>query len=280
MRAPDARGALFALASFDYEIRHALKRARDPNLTAMRLAWWREVDCRRTASRSGRQPGRACASRGDRRLRAAPSMARGDAGRAPAGDRAAGGFQPTRLFAPSPMRARARACGLASRIAAEGQDLDPADAHAPAGMALALTRLLKELPFKAGSAPTLIPADVAARHGVSVADFDARRASPRRYCRLRRTAGVGARRTCRGRASAEEFKPRDPAGLHSARPLAARPRPARPQRGPPVRRRGRGLAAPPAMGDLAMGADAISANCSSIGLAPAIRVFYLAYNLA
>ena len=82
------------------------------------------------------------------------------------------------LFAPSPTRARARACGSPSRIAAGGQDLDPADAHAPAGMALALTRLLKELPFKAGSAPTLIPTDVAARHGVSVADFDARRADP------------------------------------------------------------------------------------------------------
>ena len=45
-------------------------------------------------------------------------------------------------------------------------------------MALALTRVLKELPFKAGAAPTLIPADVAARHGASVADFDARRATP------------------------------------------------------------------------------------------------------
>ena len=76
------------------------------------------------------------------------------------------------------MRARARAFGWRARIAAEGRDLDPADAHAPAGMALALTRLLKELPFKAGSAPTLIPADVAARHGVSVEDFDARRGSP------------------------------------------------------------------------------------------------------
>jgi 15-cis-phytoene synthase len=39
----NARGALFALASFDYEIRQALKRARDPNLMAIRLAWWREV---------------------------------------------------------------------------------------------------------------------------------------------------------------------------------------------------------------------------------------------
>ena len=39
----NVRGALFALASFDYEIRHALKRARDPHLAAMRLAWWRAV---------------------------------------------------------------------------------------------------------------------------------------------------------------------------------------------------------------------------------------------
>ena len=45
-------------------------------------------------------------------------------------------------------------------------------------MALALIRLLKELPFRAGSAPTLIPADVAARHGASLAEFDARRATP------------------------------------------------------------------------------------------------------
>ena len=49
---------------------------------------------------------------------------------------------------------------------------------ARAGMALSLKRLLKELPFKAGSAPTLFPADVADRHGASAADFDGRRVSP------------------------------------------------------------------------------------------------------
>ena len=38
-----ARGALFALASFDYEIRHALVRAHNQTLAAIRLAWWREV---------------------------------------------------------------------------------------------------------------------------------------------------------------------------------------------------------------------------------------------
>ena len=39
----NARDALLALASFDTEIRHALAHARDPNLAAIRLSWWRGV---------------------------------------------------------------------------------------------------------------------------------------------------------------------------------------------------------------------------------------------
>ena len=40
---PPARDALMALASFDYEIRQAPLRARNPDLAAIRLAWWRDV---------------------------------------------------------------------------------------------------------------------------------------------------------------------------------------------------------------------------------------------
>jgi 15-cis-phytoene synthase len=79
-----------------------------------------------------------------------------------------------RAFADESEGARLR---LATLISAGGVELDEADAHAPAGMALALTRLLGQLPFRAGSAPTLIPADVAGRHGASAADFAARRAT-------------------------------------------------------------------------------------------------------
>ena len=172
-----ARDGLNALASFDAEIRHALTRARDPNLAAIRLAWWRE------------------AIAGDRRDEAAGSpvaLALGAAidayalpkawleamldarlqEIAPQDDFNLVAF---RAFADESEGARLR---LAARIAAGGQDLDSADAHAPAGMALALIRLLKALPFRAGSAPTLIPADVAARRGGSPTDFDARRATP------------------------------------------------------------------------------------------------------
>jgi 15-cis-phytoene synthase len=173
----NARGALFALASFDYEIRNALKRARDPNLTAIRLAWWREVIAgERQAEAAGNPVALALRAAIDAyALPQASLEAMLDArlqAIAPQDDFNHVAF---RAFADESEGARLR---LASRIVAGGQDLDPAEAHAPAGMALALTRLIKELPFKAGSAPTLIPTDVIARHGVSVADFDARRASP------------------------------------------------------------------------------------------------------
>ena len=173
----NARGALFALASFDYEIHHALKRARDPNLAAMRLAWWREAISGERQAEAGGNPV-ALALRAAIAAYLLPQAwleAMLDARLqeiAPQDDFNLAAF---RAFADESEGARLR---LASRIAAGGDDLDPADAHAPAGMALALTRLLKELPFKAGSAPTLIPADVAGGHGVSLADFDTRRASP------------------------------------------------------------------------------------------------------
>ncbi|HZZ23945.1 MAG TPA: squalene/phytoene synthase family protein [Roseiarcus sp.] len=173
----DARGALFALASFDYEIRHALKRARDPNLAAIRLAWWREVVSGERQAEAAGNPV-ALALRAAINAYALPQSwleAMLDARLqeiAPQDDFNLAAF---RAFADESEGARLR---LAARIVAGGTDLDSADAHAPAGMALALIRLLAELPFKAGSAPSLIPTDVAARHGVSVADFDARRAGP------------------------------------------------------------------------------------------------------
>ena len=119
-----------------------------------------------------------------------------------------------RAFADESEGARLR---LASRIAAGGQDLDPAAAHAPAGMALALTRLLKELPFKAGSTPTLIPTDVAARHGVTAADFEARRVSPGVVA-----AGAELRRLARDELAEAErrLKESDPAILPAFIPLA------------------------------------------------------------
>jgi phytoene synthase len=171
-----AYDGLIALAAFDAEIRHAAKRARDPNLAAMRLAWWREAI-------AGERPDEVAGSPVALALSAAiDAYALPKAGLeamldarlqeiAPQDDFNLAAF---RAFADESEGARLK---LAARIAAGGEDLDRADAHDPAGIALALTRLLQELPFRAGSAPTLVPADVAARHG-SAADFEARRSSP------------------------------------------------------------------------------------------------------
>jgi phytoene synthase len=172
-----ARDGLAAVAAFDVEIRHALKRARDPNLAAMRLAWWREVIAGERRDEAAGSPV-ALALQAAIDAYALPrtwleAMLNARLQEiAPQDDFNLVAF---RAFADESESARLK---LVARIAAGGNDLDLAEASAPAGMALALTRLLVQLPFKAGSAPTLIPADVAAGLGACAADFDARRLSP------------------------------------------------------------------------------------------------------
>jgi 15-cis-phytoene synthase len=171
-----ARDALCALAAFDHEIRQAPVRARDPNLAAMRLAWWRgAIAGERLEEAAGNPVALAVSAAIDAyALPRALFEAMLDARLqeiAPQDDFNLVAF---RAFADESEGARLK---LAALIAAGGVDLDQAEAHAPAGMALALTRLLGQLPVKAGSTPTLFPPDVAARHGASAADFDARRAS-------------------------------------------------------------------------------------------------------
>ena len=92
-----ARDALFALASFDTEIRHALTRARDPNLAAIRLAWWREAIAGDRRDEAAGSPVALALGAAIDAYALPKALARGDAGRAPAGDRAAGRFQPRRL---------------------------------------------------------------------------------------------------------------------------------------------------------------------------------------
>ncbi len=171
-----ARDGLLALASFDYEIRQARSRARDPNLMAMRLLWWRGVvRGERVEEAAGSPVARALMSAIEAFALPPDDLeAMLDARLqeiAPQDDLNLTAFE---HFADESEGARLR---LASRIAAGGQDLDTAGAHAPAGLALALTRMLGALPSRAGAGPTLFPVDVAARHGASVRDFDLRRAS-------------------------------------------------------------------------------------------------------
>jgi phytoene synthase len=172
-----SRNALFALACFDHEIRQARSRARDPNLAAIRIAWWREAAL---GGREGEAAGSPVALAFSAAIEAfalpaelIEAMADGQlAVIAPPNDFPLAAFE---RYAADSEGARLR---FASRIASGGADLDAAEAHAPAGLALALIRMLARLPFEAGAGPLLFPVDALARHGGARADLDARRASP------------------------------------------------------------------------------------------------------
>ena len=172
---PAARDGLLALAAFEYEIRQASVRARDPHLAAIRLLWWRGVvRGEREAEAAGNPVAlafRAAIVRFGAPVDLVEDMLDGRLEElAPADPFDLAAFA---SFAAASEGARFR---LASRIVAAGHDLDAASTHEPAGLALALTRMLDELPTR--EKPTLVPIDVAARHRATAADFDDRRATP------------------------------------------------------------------------------------------------------
>ncbi len=171
---PDVRDALLALAAFDHEIRQARLRARDPNLAALRLAWWRGVvRGERESEAAGNPTALALTSAVDAfSLPRAELEAMLDARLEELVPSEGFDLAAFAAFADGSDGARVR---LAARICGGGRDLDATDACAPAGLALALIRMLAALPAKAGSAPTLFPVDIALRHGASARDFYARR---------------------------------------------------------------------------------------------------------
>ncbi|MGO9419452.1 phytoene/squalene synthase family protein [Roseiarcus sp.] len=174
---PESRDALFALACFDHEIRQARLRSRDPNLAVMRLAWWREAALGgRDAEAAGSPVALAlCAAVDAFQLPAEPIEAMLDARLTEIAPPDALTLAAFERYAADSEGARLR---LASRIAAGGRDIDAAEAHEPAGLALALARMLADLPFQAGAGPMLFPVDVAERHGATLNDLDARNATP------------------------------------------------------------------------------------------------------
>lgn len=173
-----SRDALFALVAFDREIRQARLRAREPRLAEIRLAWWREAVLGDRAAEAAGSP-TALAMRGAIEafaLPPGPLEAMLDARLeeiAPERRLTLAEFE--HRYAADSEGAR---LDLALRIAAGGSDLDAAEAHGPAGSAIALTRLLADLCTSEGASAKLFPADVAERHGASLADLAGGRATP------------------------------------------------------------------------------------------------------
>ena len=172
---PALRDGLMALAAFDHEIRQARLRARDANLAALRLSWWRGVVWGdREAEAAGNPTALALiAAVEEFSLPRDELDAMLDARLDELAPAETFDFAAFEVFADESEGARLR---LAARICG-GEGRDGAQASVPAGLALALTRMLASLPAKAGSAPTLFPVDLALRHGATARDLDARRAS-------------------------------------------------------------------------------------------------------
>ncbi|SRR5579885_371239 len=171
----DRRPLLFALYAFNYEIARVAEHAREPMLGEIRLQWWREaVESARAQAPIAHDVARAMAA-----LFAQARLPQGEfeamlearslTGAEPFADMAA-----LEDYADKTSAAVMR---LALRIMGAG---DAHDALArEAGIAYALTGLLRALPFHAAQHRLYLPADLLAREHLSREEIFAGHASPK-----------------------------------------------------------------------------------------------------
>jgi phytoene synthase len=172
-----ARAGLFALYAFSVEIARVRETVSQPSLGEIRLQWWREV-------LEGARPGEAAAHPVASALRATiaayrlptqPFLALIEARVFDLYDDPV----PTLGFLEGYAGETASALfRLASLIVAQGRDPGGASAAGRAGVAYAVTGLLRALPWHAAQGRSMIPADLLARHGASPADIRAGQATP------------------------------------------------------------------------------------------------------
>jgi phytoene synthase len=181
-----ARPHLHALSAFNYEVGRLREIVREPLAGELRLTWWREALMR--ADASGHPVATALL------------------------DTIAKFNLPTTLFEnhiaarqfdlyddPMPsLNDLEGYCGetasslfqLAALILAEGRDVGAADASGHAGVAYAITGLLRALPLTSARGQVYLPRDVLERHGVSPDDVRARHSGAGLAAALRELCGV------------------------------------------------------------------------------------------
>jgi 15-cis-phytoene synthase len=171
----DRRPHLHALYAFNLEIARVRELAREPMAGEIRLQWWREVI-------AGTRPGEAAANPVAAAL--LETIARHDLA-----DKKLAGVIEARAFDlyndPMPSLAAFAAYGrvtASALIELAAQVLDRAHAGAgaaadPAGIAYAITGLLRAFALHASRGQLYLPADVLARHGVAHSDIFAGRAT-------------------------------------------------------------------------------------------------------
>jgi 15-cis-phytoene synthase len=199
----DARPHLYALTAFSYEVGRLREVVREPLAGEMRLAWWREALTQAGRPEVAGNPVAAALNE---------TIARFDLPRQAFDDLLA-----ARTFDlyddPMPgMNDLEGYCGetcsalfrLSALILAEGRDVGGAEAAGYAGVAYALTGLLRALPLTSARGQVYLPADLLARHGVSREAIAARRDSSGLRAALAELRGLARRRLDAARRLARE----------------------------------------------------------------------------
>ncbi len=189
--APEAaRGHLLALAAFNYEVGRLREIVREPLAGEMRLTWWRDAFL--SGDAAGHPVLIALLDTFDK-------------------------FHLPKVFIERHLEARQfdlyddvmpslndleGYCGetasslfqLAALILSEGRDLGAANASGHAGVAYALTGLLRALPIMAARGQVYPPREVLERHGVSPDEVRARRSGPGLSAALGELIGLARKR--------------------------------------------------------------------------------------
>jgi phytoene synthase len=202
----ERRPGLFALYAFNTEIARIRESVSDPIPGEIRLTWWREV-------LEGQRPDEASAHPAAMAIRTTIAVNR----------------LPIEAFVrmtearvldlyndPVPTLndlegytgdTSSALIRLAAIILAAGGEPGGAEAAGHAGVAYAITGLLRALPFHAQRGQVFIPAEILARHGARRDDILAGRASPGVYAALRDMRALARKHLAAARAVSGEIKP-------------------------------------------------------------------------
>lgn len=197
------RPHLYALIAFEAEMAHLREAVRDPRAGEIRLVWWREAMAGTRDEALGNPLASALLDT-LRKFRPPPHLI----------ENAIAARQFDLYDDPFPSivdleaylgETRSGLLQIAAFVLAEGRDLGAAEASGLAGVALGLVGLLRGM---TGPRPlAFAPADLLARHGVSLAEFRERHASPGLTAALGEL-GALARRRLKEAEAARQLLPR------------------------------------------------------------------------
>ena len=188
-----ARSALHALAAFSCEVGRLREIVREPLAGEMRLAWWREALSGAGRAEVAVHPVAAALADTIRRF-SLPVAAFDDLLAARVFDLYDDPMPSLDDFEGYCGETASSLFRLAALILAGGRDLGGAEASGHAGVASATVAVLRALPATTARGQLYLPADLIARHGLSRADFAARRDGPSLRAALAEMRALARRR--------------------------------------------------------------------------------------